>query len=189
MPKVKFLNKNLLIHSQTSLINKCRICRSNCLQKGHLYKCINAECLACHWDVKSLKKDCEILFKKKAFLENKKIINEKIKQLLEEAGFRSTKGKDKFSVYVLRLSQNTPGTFNDMNEDLPKCYVGLTGLNPVHRMLNHVRGHKTAKIKTKFFTRCLIYSEHNYSNDDAKDREKALHKELIELGWNAFGGH
>jgi len=189
MSKLKFLNKNLLIHSQTQSIKKCRLCKSDCLKRGYLFKCSNISCLSLHWDVKSLRQDHEIIFKKKTFNENKQEINEKINVLLQEAGYKNSKGKNSTSVYVLRLSQNTPGTFNERDETLPKCYVGLTGLTPVHRMLNHIRGHKTAKIKTKFFTRCLIYTEENYNPEEGKKREETLHKELNELGWNAFGGH
>ena len=118
--------------------------------------------------MKSLRQDHEIIFKKKTFNENKQEINEKINVLLQEAGYKNSKGKNSTSVYVLRLSQNTPGTFNERDETLPKCYVGLTGLTPVHRMLNHIRGHH-AKIKTKFFTVPNIHRE-NFNPEEGKKR-------------------
>ena len=96
MNRIKLVSKNLLIHSQTRLINKCRICKENCLKKGFLYKCTNANCLAIHWDVKSLRREHGVLFKKKDFTENKQLIEEKIRTLMQEAGFLYPKGENRF---------------------------------------------------------------------------------------------
>ena len=65
----------------------------------------------------------------------------------------------------------------------------ITPNTPIRKILNHIQVYKTGKIKTTLFTRYLIYTEENFNSEDAKKRENTLHKELNELGWNAFGGH
>ena len=98
--------------------------------------------------------------------------------LLSEAGVPGhIKGKKSHFVYVLRLR----GEENAV-------YVGMTGLHPYARYLNHIRGYKSSKY-TKRRATALISFEGPMTSEKAKAREPELAEELRKNDYIVYGGH
>ena len=157
----------------------CRVCRSQTIQKGFLFRCSASECAAAHWDKGSLRK----IFKK---AENKEFSKQRLipdlENVLVEAGV-PYKEKDlgKF-VYQVRLrgklAEGAKG----------KIYVGKTGLHPYERFLHHIRGYK-ASTHVKRLGTAIISFEGPMSDAEALQREPELAEELKREGWEVYGGH
>jgi predicted GIY-YIG superfamily endonuclease len=101
-----------------------------------------------------------------------------LRQVLEDAGVpEPVKGKSSHFVYILRLKG-----------ELNAVYVGMTGLHPYARYLNHVRGYKSSSHAKKRATALISY-EGPMTQDAAKKREPALADELRDQGYVVYGGH
>ena len=71
-------------------------------------------------------------------------------------------------------------------------YVGMTGLSPEQRYLNHKNGLKAARIVKKFGERLVpkLYAHLNpMPYEKAVRMEVALADSLRKRGFNVFGGH
>ena len=147
---------------------KCRICQSQAKQFGLLYRCQNQSCNSVHWDKGKVKK------LKKALKEDPELL----KQVLNDASVpEPIKSGNSHFVYVLRL-----------RGELNTVYVGMTGLHPYARYLNHVRGYKSSHHSKKRATALITY-EGPISHDDAKKREPELADELRNKEHIVYGGH
>ena len=71
---------------------------------------------------------------------------------------------------------------------LDRVYVGMTGLHPVQRYLQHVTGYKASSVAKRFAT-ALVYFESDMTSQEASDRERSLHQEYLDGGFDALGGH
>jgi len=80
-------------------------------------------------------------------------------------------------VYILRLKGQVDA-----------LYVGMTGLHPYERYLNHIRGHKAGKVTKKRAT-AIINFEGPMTHDIAVAREVSMANELREQGSIVHGGH
>ena len=145
----------------------CRICGKSTIQSGLLYRCQNQECTGVHWDKGKIKK-C-----RKALKEDPDLL----RQVLIDADVpEPIKGKSSHFVYVLRLK----GEKNAV-------YVGMTGLHPYARHLNHVRGYKSSYHARQRAT-ALISFEGPMTHETAKIREPELAAELEEKSFIVYGG-
>ena len=144
---------------------KCRVCNSETIQTGYLYRCSSASCGAAHWDkskVKRLAPDA----------------SEAIAAVLHEARVPGPlKGKKSHYVYVLRLR----GEVNSV-------YVGMTGLHPYARYLNHLIGKRASRHARRRAT-ALVTFEGPMTRDAAVMREPAKAAELQDRGCIVYGGH
>jgi predicted GIY-YIG superfamily endonuclease len=149
-------------------IQNCRICRSRTKQFGFLFKCESDLCSGVHWDksqIKKLKKDLSVN-------------HDLLKQVLSDANVpEPIKAKKSHFVYVLRLKG-----------ELNSVYVGMTGLHPYARYLNHLRGHRSSRHSKKRATALMTY-EGPMSHEDAKIREPKLADELRQKEFVVYGGH
>lgn len=71
-------------------------------------------------------------------------------------------------------------------------YVGMTGLTPEERFLNHKNGVKAARVVRKYGERLVprLYAHLNpMTFADAVKMERRLADDLRERGFNVFGGH
>jgi len=118
-----------------------------------------------HWDKTNVKR---------AFLEDP----DALEKILSDAGVpgRIT-GQQSHFVYVLRL-----------RGELNAVYVGMTGLHPYARYLNHIRGFKSSR-HTKKLATALISYEGPMSASEAKQREPELAQELRLQNFIVYGGH
>jgi hypothetical protein len=88
------------------------------------------------------------------------------------------------NVYVVYLR-------NPRGDGKAGYYVGMTGLTPEARFLNHKRGYKSAAIVTRCGERLVpaLYAHLNpMSFADAAKMEKQLAEELRARGFRVFGG-
>ena len=142
---------------------RCRICKKGVDEKGLLFRCLS--CGAAFWHRSVLSRN----------LEDQEILH----KTLEEADVPiSIPGKNHFFVYLIKLT-GKPKT----------CYVGMTGLHPFYRYLNHIRGYKcNPKVKKRGQT--MIRFEGPMSYKDAQYREKTWPEELRkEECEEVLGGH
>lgn len=75
---------------------------------------------------------------------------------------------------------------------LPCVYVGLTGLDPNERFLNHKSGHKSAPIVTRYGQRLLpeLYAHLNPMPFEAAAKMEAdLAEDLRAQGYTVLGGY
>ena len=143
----------------------CRICKAATNQTGYLYRCLNDRCLGVFWDKGKVKK---------LLRQNPDALG----QLLEGAEVpKPLKDKKSHFVYVLRLKR-----------EVNAVYVGMTGLHPYERYLNHIRGYKSSK-HTKRRATALLSFEGPMTADDAKKREPELAEELHLKEYIVYGGH
>jgi len=143
---------------------RCRVCNSLALEKNYLFYCQSKTCDAVYWKInKTLKKDLK---------------DDKIKKLifLIESGVPINQKKGHY-VYKLRLK----GEVNSI-------YVGMTGLHPHERYLNHIIGYKASSRPKKFAT-ALISFEGPMTYEAAKEYEPQLADELRQKGFIVHGGH
>tara|TARA_B100000780_G_C21020057_1_gene408794 strand:- start:236 stop:595 length:360 start_codon:yes stop_codon:yes gene_type:complete len=118
-----------------------------------------------HWDKGKVKK---------AFRENPEVLE---KLLLEAEVPAHIKGKISHFVYVLRLKG-----------ELNASYVGMTGLHPYARYLNHIRGYRSSHHAKRRAT-ALITFEGPMTSEAAKKREPKLAEELRQNAHTVYGGH
>jgi predicted GIY-YIG superfamily endonuclease len=89
------------------------------------------------------------------------------------------------SVYVVYLR-------NPMGDGKAGYYVGMTGLEPEQRFLNHKSGIKAARVVKKYGERLVpkLYAHLNpMPYERAKDMEVFLADSLRKRGYLVFGGH
>ena len=98
---------------------------------------------------------------------------------------KSSPSKDHHHVYVVYLR-------DPRGDGKAGYYVGMTGLTPEERFVNHKQGRKAARIVKRHGVRLVprLYAHLNpmpYSK--AKDMEVALAESLRKRGFLVFGGH
>ena len=143
---------------------RCRVCNSVALEKNYLFYCHSELCDSVYWNIsKTLKKDLK---------------DDKIKKLnfLIESGVPTNQKKGHY-VYKLRL-----------RGELNSIYVGMTGLHPHERYLNHIIGYK-ASSRPKRFATALISFEGPMPYKAAEVYEPQLAEELRQKGFIVHGGH
>jgi len=89
------------------------------------------------------------------------------------------------SVYVVYLR-------NPNGDGKAGYYVGMTGLTPEERFLNHKRGIKSASVVRRFGERLVpkLYAHLNpMPYERAVEMERALAERLRDEGYQVFGGH
>ena len=143
----------------------CRVCGKPTVKHGYLYSCKIKSCGAVHWNKKDvLKEDLDD--------------RSTLEKVLVDANVPShLKANKSHFVYVLRLKGETNAV-----------YVGMTGLHPYARYLNHIRGHKSSSIARAKAT-ALIRFEGPMTSDKAVEREVSLAGELRSSGKLVHGGH
>ena len=128
-----------------------------------MYRCQNKLCNGVYWDKAKVKK---------RFQDDPGALS----LILEEAEVPPfLKNKKSHYVYTLRLK----GEINSL-------YVGMTGLHPYARYLNHIRGYKSGR-HTKHRATALIRFEGPMPHDKAKKREPELGLELEQQGFKVYG--
>lgn len=143
----------------------CRVCGKPTTKRGLLYVCQARKCAAAHWD-------------KRAVLKNNLEDDKVLERVLSDASVpEHLQAKKSHYVYVLRLrgEQNA-------------VYIGMTGLHPYARYLNHIRGYKSSSVAKSRATALLTF-EGPMTYEKAKAREPALAEEMIGRGFNVYGGH
>jgi predicted GIY-YIG superfamily endonuclease len=143
----------------------CRVCGKPTTKRGFLYVCQASKCGAAHWD-------------KRAVLKNNLEDDAVLERVLSDASVPEyLKAKKSHYVYVLRLrgEQNA-------------VYIGMTGLHPYARYLNHIRGYKSSTVAKSRATALLTF-EGPMTSEKAKAREPALAEEMRGKGFNVYGGH
>ncbi len=98
---------------------------------------------------------------------------------------RTTASRAHHSVYVVYLR-------NPTGDGKAAYYVGMTGLSPEERFLNHKRGIKAAAVVRRFGERLVprLYAHLNpmpYAK--AVEMEALLAESLRKRGYVVFGGH
>lgn len=142
----------------------CRVCKSNGNFKGLLFCCSNTNCNSVYWDK----------YKVKALISEHKDNPEIINEILKSAGVPKWKSGEHYC-YLLRLRSK---------ENF--VYVGMTGLHPYERYLNHIRGYKSSSTAKKYAT-ALISFEGPMKKDTAIKRELEWGKELEKKGFKVKG--
>jgi predicted GIY-YIG superfamily endonuclease len=143
----------------------CRVCGGKGTQSGLLFQCENLSCRAVHWDKRIVKRTLQQS-------------NENLQQILDDARVPAPlKSANSHYVYVLRL-KGEPNA----------VYVGMTGLHPYSRYLNHIIGHKSSK-HTKRRATALIFFEGPMTHESAAKKEPELADELRGSGQVVYGGH
>jgi hypothetical protein len=74
----------------------------------------------------------------------------------------------------------------------PCVYVGMTGLDPADRLINHLTGHKASRFARKYGIRLMpeLYEDLNpLTYDEAVVAEAGLARRLREEGFTVVGGH
>ena len=143
----------------------CRVCNELTSKDGFLYRCKNPNCCAAHWDKRAvLKKD----------LDDPTVLQEVLDEAIVPPYLKSKKSH---YVYVLRL-RGEPNA----------VYVGMTGLHPLARYLNHIRGYKSSNIARTRVTAMLKF-EGPMESKKAVDREGSLADDLRGEGMTVYGGH
>jgi ribosome-binding factor A len=106
--------------------------------------------------------------------------------------------RDHHNVYVVLLDPAVrklrPVRAVNLNSDpaKPCVYVGLTGLDPKERFLNHKAGIKAASFVKRFALRLLpeLYAHLNpMPYDAALEMERDLAEDLRRAGYTVTGGH
>ncbi len=134
----------------------CRVCGQATRKSGYLHRCIDSQCGAVHWSESVLNQS----------LDNRKVF----RKILVDADVPEWVSGEKY-VYVLLLKEE--------GEDA--LYVGMTGLHPYERYLNHKRGHRASK-RAKKYAIAMKSFEGPMAYKEAISREKAKANELKEEG-------
>jgi len=144
----------------------CRVCKAPTTVHNLLHYCTAETCGSVHWDKPAVRRKARLL---KENMDLKKEFLLKSRVPLEDLG-------GKF-VYQLRLR----GGLNSV-------YIGMTGLHPHHRYLNHIIGYQAAA-RAKNYATALISFEGPMQHELAVRREVDWANELRELGYDVHGGH
>ena len=154
----------------------CRVCQAETDRAGHLFRCKDETCGAAHWNKSAIRKLRKF---------NKDTAKEKspdwISTLLVDGHVPEHVSGEHY-VYKIRL-RGSP-----VEGAKGRIYVGMTGLHPMARYLNHLRGYKASRIVRDYGT-ALIGFEGPISNEEARAREPALADELRAQGYEVHGGH
>ena len=143
----------------------CRVCNGKGHFDGLLFKC--SSCSAVHWDKIKVKKLFNKIKKNTDEWSNLK------KEILLDARIPKFEGH---YVYTLRLRSKHK-----------YLYVGMTGLHPYERFLNHLIGYKSSKFAKRFAT-ALIEFEGPMKYEIARDeREKGRANEYRAEGFEVEG--
>ena len=169
-------------------IKTCRVCSKDVRIAGLLYRCCNEACRAVFWDQTAIKK----LQKTDA---SSKVVPRPawLLKCLDEAQIDKPKSGSYF-VYKLQLKVRLPKSLskkraqNLPNKQTGRFYVGMTGLHPYERFLNHIRGYK-ASWSANRMAYALVDYEGPMSRDDALEREECWAEELRSQGYDVHGGH
>jgi len=143
----------------------CRVCNSPTTQAGFLYRCNNSSCKSVYWDK----------FKVKRLASASR---EEINAVLQDAKVPEPhKGSKTYYVYVIRL-----------RGELNSVYVGMTGLHPYARYLNHLIGNRASRYARRRAT-ALVEFEGPMTREVALSREPEKAAELQSRGYIVYGGH
>ena len=145
---------------------KCRVCGSSGTKQNYLFYCHAKGCRAVHWDKRQLRKRRSLIIGSSEYRN----------RFLNDAGVPIERNQG-HHIYTLRLR----GKLNSV-------YVGMTGLHPYERYLNHILGYK-ASSKAKKKATALIRFEGPMPSEAAKLREVTLAEELRLKGMDVHGGH
>lgn len=145
---------------------ECRVCKAQTEVHHFLHYCTAETCCSVHWDKHAIRKQAKLL---KENMNLKKEFLQKSRVPLENLGGHF--------VYQLRLR----GGLNSV-------YIGMTGLHPHHRYLNHIIGYQ-ASSRAKRYATALISFEGPMKYEMAVKREVAWANELRDLGYDVHGGH
>ena len=144
----------------------CRVCKAPTTVHNLLHYCTSEACGSVHWDKPAVKKQAKLL---RENMHQKKEFLLKSRVPLENLGGHF--------VYQLRLRKGQKSV-----------YIGMTGLHPHHRYLNHIIGYKASSRPRKYAT-ALISFEGPMKYEKAVKREVDWANELRELGYDVHGGH
>ena len=166
----------------------CRVCNAETKRLGHLHKCTQKQCVAAHWDKYAIKRILKT---------NKETADDKqpkwMETILSEANVPAYK-RGEYYVYTLKLKKNLPtNTPSKLKAKSPnngrgRFYVGMTGLHPYTRYLNHLRGYKSPWLYRKTAVAIATF-EGPMSREQAVAREVTRAEELRAQGYDVHGGH
>ena len=134
----------------------CRVCGQPTRRSGYLHRCIVSQCGAVLWSESVLNQT----------LDDRKVFRE----ILVDADVPEWVSGEKY-VYVLLLKV----------EGVDVLYVGMTGLHPYERYLNHKRGFKASRHAKKYATAMKSF-EGPMTNEEAISREITKANELRDEG-------
>ena len=161
----------------------CRVCQSETDVKGLLHRCSEKTCYAVYWDKFAVKR----LVK-----ENKETSKEAspdwLTSILKEAKVPGFK-RGEYYVYTIKLRKNLPKNTSAKrqmkmpNNGSGRFYVGMTGLHPYERYLNHIRGYKASWAANKMAITMTGF-EGPMTREEAEAREPARAQELRDEGYD-----
>jgi len=155
---------------------RCRVCNSSAQSLGLLHKCQDPSCGAAHWDKTRI-----LALRNQNLSSNNQSMPLWVSEVLNDADVPHWSHGENF-VYRIRLRGTWPeGTIG-------RIYVGMTGLHPYARYLNHLRGYQASKVVRKFGT-AMIGFEASESREVALQREGELAERLRAEGYDVHGGH
>ena len=144
---------------------------------------MSKSCGAAHWDKFAIKRIAR---------DNKDTVKEAsppwFRSILKDAEVPKSVSGDAY-VYTIKLRKNLPKKTNaKLLEKMPnsgngRFYIGMTGLHPFERYLNHIRGYK-ASWAAKRMAVSMITFEGPMSHEEAVRREPELAQELRERGFD-----
>lgn len=142
---------------------RCRVCKGKSIKSGQLYRC--TKCPAAFWHRRVLRRD-----------------------LTDENCFVATLAEAKVPAFSKKIANHHYVYVISLDRPAGSLYVGMTGLHPFERFLNHLRGYKAAG-RVRRFGRAMNYFEGPMCWKDAVAREGNLADELREAGNKVYGGH
>ena len=134
----------------------CRVCGQPTRRSGYLHRCIDSQCGAVHWNESVLNQA----------LDDRKVF----RKILADAEVPEWISGEKY-VYVLLLKV----------EGMDVLYVGMTGLHPYERYLNHKRGYKASRRAQQYATAMKSF-EGPMTYEEAISREITKANELRDEG-------
>ncbi|MAF20677.1 MAG: hypothetical protein CMI55_03280 [Parcubacteria group bacterium] len=137
-------------------VETCRVCGQPTRRSGYLHRCIDSQCGAVHWNENVLSQA----------LDDSKVF----RKILVDADVLEWISGQKY-VYVLLLK----------GKGIDALYVGMTGLHPYERYLNHKRGYKASKCARQYATAMKSF-EGPMTYEEAISREITKANELREEG-------
>ena len=164
----------------------CRVCKAHTVQTGLLHRCSNKNCHAVHWD-----KSAVVKVKNANKTSTKEASPTWVQKLLSEAGVPTSSNGESY-VYIMRLKKNIPDRVPEEfrskqpNKGNGRFYVGMTGLHPYARYLNHLRGYKSSWFVKRLGT-VMIEFEGPMSKKEAEKREPQKADELRSEGFDVHG--
>lgn len=140
------------VHGVTG--NACKKCKKSIKRKGYLMFCNDITCGIVYWDEKVLTEN----------LKDKTIFEKILADAMIPKGKQlPVVGTKRYFVYVIHLK---PG-----NKHKKQNYIGMTGVHPYERYLNHLRGYKASN-QVERFGDYLIKFEGPMTRKEAEEREE-----------------